>query len=78
MKTLGPFYGHCETSRRSVDSSSWHPPDDLPEEAQHEVRRALGQVVGVDVDDVAPDALGRGEGQREVLVPASLLRHPAS
>ena len=35
------------------------------------MRRALGQVVGVDVDDVAADALGRGEGQREVLVPAS-------
>ena len=42
------------------------------------MRRALGQVVGVDVDDVAADALGRGERQREVLVPASRLRHPAS
>ena len=42
--------------------------DDLPEEAEHEVGRALGQVVRVDVDDVAADGLGRGEGERQVLV----------
>ena len=32
------------------------------------MRRPLGQVIGVDVDDVAADALGGGEGQGEVLV----------
>ena len=30
--------------------------------------RALDKIIGVDVDDVAADALGGGEGQGEVLV----------
>ena len=45
-------------------------PDDLPEQSQHQVRRPLGQIVGVDVDNVAANTLGRGQGQGEVLVPA--------
>lgn len=43
-------------------------PDDLPEESEHEVRFALGQVVGVDVDDVAADGLRRRQRQGEVLM----------
>ena len=33
-------------------------PDDLPEQPKNKVGRALDQVIGVDVDDVAADALG--------------------
>ena len=33
-------------------------PDDLPEQSKNKVGRALDQVIGVDVDDVAADALG--------------------
>ena len=38
--------------------------NDLPEEAEHEVGRAFGQVVGVYVHDVAPDRLGGRQRQR--------------
>lgn len=43
-------------------------PDDLPQETEDEVRLALGQVVSVDVDDVAADRLRRVQGKRQVLV----------
>ena len=42
-------------------------PDDLPQEAQDQVLLALDQVVGVDVDHVAADGLGRVEGEGQVL-----------
>lgn len=42
--------------------------DDLPEQPEHQMRRAFGQVVSVDVDDVAADRLRGGESQRQVLV----------
>ena len=47
-------------------------PDNLPQQPEHEVGRALDQVVGVNVDDVAADALSRGERQGQVFMPASL------
>ena len=39
----------------------------LPGEAEHEVRLALHQVAGADVDDVDPDGLGRVEREVEIL-----------
>ena len=42
--------------------------DDLPEEAQNEVRSALHDVLGANVDDVAADGRGRVESKRLVLV----------
>ena len=36
---------------------------------QDKVRRALGEVIGVDIDYVAADGLGRGQGQGQVLMP---------
>ena len=33
------------------------------------MRRALGEVIGVDIDYVAADGLGRGQGQGQVLMP---------
>lgn len=41
--------------------------DDLPEEAQDQMGLALGQVVGVDVDDVAADGLGGDQGEGQIL-----------
>ncbi len=43
-------------------------PDDLPQQPQHEVRLALVDVLGPDVDDVAADGLRRVERERQVLV----------
>ena len=57
---------HC--SRWSTMADGDTHADDLPEEAEDEMGFAFGEVVGVDVDDVAADRLGRIEGQRQVLV----------
>jgi len=41
--------------------------DDLPEETQHQMRLALGQIVGIDVHNVATDSLGGNQGQGQIL-----------
>ena len=51
-------------------------PDDLPEQPQDQVWCPLGQVIGVDVDNVAADALGGREGQGQVLVPVNVSVSP--
>ena len=42
--------------------------DNLPEETQDQVRLALSQIMGIDVDDVAADRLCRVESKSQVLV----------
>lgn len=42
--------------------------DDLPEEAEHQVRFPLHQVRGVDVDHVAADGGGGVQGQVQVFL----------
>lgn len=41
--------------------------DDLPEKTQHQMWLALGQIVGIDVYDVASNRLGGNQGQGQVL-----------
>lgn len=42
--------------------------DDLPQEAEHQVRFSFHQVRGVDVYHVAADGRGRVQGQVQVLL----------
>lgn len=41
--------------------------DDLPQQTEHQMRLALGQIVGIDVDNVAANGLRGDQGKRQVL-----------